>query len=385
MAKLYRHKVHGWQLNYTLYYPDGTERIRYRTLRRKGEAGDLLEEAERLERKCIRGELSRQDALRCQRLGLISTDDAAALYGAAVEPITLDSLARTLLADSRVENRAKTHESNEYRVQTLLAWFGRERTANTITEEDVKEYRAHRLQCVPVNDRRSGRHITPATVNKEVNKLCQMLDIALTRGAIDRNPARSVRPLKEDLGRLPRALSRDEVARLLDAAATFPELLGKRARDIMMLYLYTGMRREELIMQRWEDVDLPARKIRIQGDLEGGWSPKARKARVIGIARQIEPIIEALPYQGAYLLGGEAPLCNPESMSRAFRAIRDKAKLPRSLSLHTLRHTYITHLIERGVNLKRVQYLAGHARISTTERYTHLVSTDEVVEDRLAF
>lgn len=382
---MYKHKVHGWQVNYTLYYPDGRELAKYRVTKAKGRAVDILTEAEILERKSIRGELSRGDVTRARRCGLISDAEANLIYGSAVESPTLETLAKTLLADSEVENRPKTHKVNTYRVATVLDWFGRDRTADTVDEDLIKQYRVHRLHAAPASDKNSGRTITPATVNKEIIKLAQMLDIAMRAGSIQANPARGLKPLKDSLGRLPRALSRDEVSRLLETAGTFPSLLDKRAREIMMLYLYTGMRREELIRQRREDVDLRGRKIRIQGDAKGDWTTKARRGRVIGIARAIEPIIEDLPKDGPYLLGGKTQICNPDAMSRAFRRIRDKAGLPQSLTLHTLRHTYITHLIERGVNLKRVQYLAGHARISTTERYTHLVSTDEVVEDRLDF
>lgn len=392
MAKLYRHKIHGWQLNYTLYYPDGTERIRYRTLRRKGEAGDLLEEAERLERKCIRGELSRQDALRCQRLGLISTDDAAALYGRAVEVPALGELAETFLRRSRPQCRDKTRRVNAQRINTLLEHFGRDARADSITRDNVLDYRLHRLSCrsriyaEPEEGRaHEAPRVGPATVNKEVIKLAQVLDLAVAMGAIPENPARGIAPLPDGLGRLPRALSREEIARLLAAARTCAGHLGGMLPQVIQAYLYTGMRREELLRQRWRDVDLERRAITIQGDPEGAWTTKSRQARVVGIGQRLLPVIEALPRQGVHLFGGDAPLCGPDSMSRVFRLLRDRAGLPGDITLHSLRHTYITHLLDRGVPLRRVQYLAGHARITTTERYTHLLPTPEIAEDRLDF
>lgn len=133
------------------------------------------------------------------------------------------------------------------------------------------------------------------------------------------------------------------------------------------------------------DVNLERRTITIQASEDGQWTTKTRKARVIGIGQGLLPIIEGLPRSGRYMLGGDEPLCKPGSMSRLFRKVCDKAGLPSAITLHSLRHTYITHLIERGVNLRRVQYLAGHARISTTERYTHLLPTDDIAEDRLEF
>lgn len=383
MAKLYRHKIWGWQLHYTLYFPDRGELKKYKAMKQKGPLVDLLLEAEALERKGLHEEITRADITRYLRLKLISEEEAARILGAAVNIPTLGELKKTLLEDLADNCRPGTQKTNEYRLKTLIGELGENLPADQVTEDLIKQYRRTRLSTTG----KSKSKIAPATVNKEIIKLAQLLDIAQKMGAITVNPARGLPPLKEDLGRLPRAMTKDEIRALLKAARASKDILGGQAYAIMMLYLYTGMRREELLNQLWEDVDLERRLIRIQSSEDGeeGWILKTRSARVVGIARKLVPVIQKLKRRGPYLIGDDRPLCIPRSMSRAFDAIVAAAELPENLSLHMLRHTYATHLLMQGEDLRRVQYLMGHARISTTARYLHLIPKKDISEDRLKY
>ncbi len=392
MAKIYKHKSKGWQVHYTLFYPDRPEARKFRCSKSKARALELFDEAELLERRAIRGELSRQDVVRFCRGGLISEEEASLLFGRPVDVPTLGDLADTFEKRSKPNCRKKTAKVNTQRINTVLDFFGRDCRADLVTKDRVIEYRLHRLNSRSrlFKEGSPAPLVSAATVNKEVIKLAQVLDMAVESGAIPANPAREVKPVKDGRGRLPRALSKKEITALLKAAGQFPDLLGGLVKPIMQVYLYTGMRREELLMLLREDVNLARRTIVIQGAVDAvddeseQWTPKTRQPRVIGINQELLPVLKALPRSGRYLLGGDAPLCVPDSMSRLFRKIRDKAELPASITLHSLRHTYITHLLESGVSLRRVQYLAGHARISTTERYIHLLP-GEISEDRLSF
>lgn len=383
MAKLYNHKAHGWRVHYTLYFPDGKKLEKDKYPRIKGPAIDLLTEAEVLERKGIREEITRADVTRYIRLKLVSEEEATRILGAAVRVPTLGELKKTLLEDLADNCRPGTQKTNEYRLKTLLGELGEDLPADQVTEEMIKRYRRTRLTTAG----KAKSKIAPATVNKEIIKLAQLLDIAQKMGAIATNPARALSPLKEDLGRLPRALTKDEIRTLLKTARASKDILGGQAYAIMMLYLYTGMRREELLNQLWEDVDLERRLIRIQSSEDGdeGWLVKTRSARVVGIAKKLLPVLSKLKRRGPYLIGDDRPLCLPRSMSRAFDMIVSAAQLPENLSLHMLRHTYATHLLLQGEDLRRVQYLMGHARISTTARYLHLIPKKDISEDKLKY
>lgn len=83
--------------------------------------------------------------------------------------------------------------------------------------------------------------------------------------------------------------------------------------------------------------------------------------------------------------GGTSPLIKGDGITHAFKKLVKKAGLPPSITLHSLRHTYITHLMEAGVNPRRVQELAGHRDFSTTWRYAHALPSEGVAEDLLDF
>lgn len=393
MARLYKHKSRGLQLHYTIYFPDGTQASKYRHYHSRPLALDALTDAEQLERMTMRNELSREFALYYQRRRLISQGEADKLFGAAVEIPTLDDLADVCLQRSETECRPDTHHTNYWRIRTVLRYFGPDTPVTHITQETVERYREDRLKGrrlpgdpLIIPGKGPVRGVSASTVNKEIVKLAQILDVALERKAITTNPARAIKPLKDNLGRMPRALSDKEIQKLLLAAKASTDALGGKAYEIALLYLYTGMRRDELLHLEWNSVDIRTRRITVQSDHDGKtFMVKTRRARVIGMARDIVPIFEQLPREGRYVLGGDGLVEHPDSVTRAFRKIMRRAELPRDITLHSLRHTYITHLVEKGVNPRRVQYLAGHARFATTERYLHVLPSDRIEEDALDF
>lgn len=157
------------------------------------------------------------------------------------------------------------------------------------------------------------------------------------------------------------------------------------AYEIIATYLYTGMRRGELVYLEWEDVDLERRRITIQAKKDGSFATKTGKARVVGISLKLAEILRSLPQEGQYCFGGTSPLMRDDGITHAFRKLTKKAGLPATITLHSLRHTYITHLMEAGVNPRRVQELAGHKTLETTWRYAHALPSEGIDEDKLNF
>ncbi|RLA86526.1 MAG: hypothetical protein DRG40_02775 [Deltaproteobacteria bacterium] len=375
MARLYRHKVHGWQIHYWIHFGDGTRKRKFRYYRNKLEAQRYLSDIEALEYRTLHRTASREDVLYWLNLGLISQDEADRIIGASAVVPNLGELASEWLEKSQLECRPKTHKMNVYRIGHLLRFFGTDTPVTKIDLEWIEQYRKSRLQDV-----------SPATVNKEMIKLAQLLDLAVKRRAIPTNPAREIPRLRDERERKPRALTSEEIQKLLDVARQEDRLLGGLAYEIFLTYLYTGMRRTELLYLEWEDIDFDRRQIRIQAKWEkGGFVTKTGKARVVGLARPLAEILSQLPRKGRYVFGGQRPLVDPRSVTRAFKILARRAGLPETVTLHSLRHTYITHLMEKGVNPRRVQELAGHKTFRTTWRYAHVLPRDRVEEDLLDF
>lgn len=384
MARLYKHKHRGWQIRYLLYLKDGTQRLRYRYVTTREKALDLFPDAGRLENLAMKNDLTPDHLTYFMRRRLVTKAEAAEMAASPAEIPTLGDLSKTILSRSEIECRPAVHATNKGRVNVLLRYFGEDTPVTNITREQVDAYRAERLKT-PAETREGT--VSPSTINKEITKLAQMLDAAIENGVVLINHARKARPLKDLRQRKPRALTMNEITRLLEACGKHPELLHGLSREIILIYLYTGMRRSELVFLKCEDIDLVNRRIIIQSDIDPeGFIPKSRRARVIGLARNLLPVIEPFMKTGRkYLLGGDKILEHPNSVTRAFRVLAVEAKLPKSISLHSLRHTYITHLVESGENPRRVQYLAGHAHLSTTEQYLHVLPSEKISEDMLDF
>jgi len=383
MAKLYQHKGKGWDIHYHLWFPDGTDRRKWRTFGTKALAQASMQDIEALEHRSLKNTLSRDDLLYFLRCRYLSKAEAALLMGRAVVVPTLGELAQEFLARSAIECRPHTHATNKGRINNLLEYFGEDLPATEVTRDRIEQYRSERIKL-----------ISASTINKELIKLGQLLDMAMERGAITLNPAREIRRLRDLRERKPRALTKEETSRLLEAARAEKRLFHGLAHEIISTYLYTGMRREELVWLEWEDIDLERRRLTIQSkipmnnsmnNLLPDFKTKTGKARVVGIASTLAGILATLPRTGRYVFGGALPLMQGDSIGHAFKKLAKKANLPTTITLHSLRHTYITHLMEAGVNPRRVQELAGHATFSTTWRYSHTLPSASIEEDRLDF
>ena len=163
---------------------------------------------------------------------------------------------------------------------------------------------------------------------------------------------------------LPVTLTPDEVRRLLDAAATL------RERVIMEIAYSSGLRLGEVLRLKITDIDSAHMIIRVERG-KGGKDRNVMLAESLLVSlraswKQRRPRRWLFPGQG-----GARPL-NPTVVQRAFTAAKQKARITRPVSFHSLRHSFATHLMESGVNLRTIQALLGHSSLGTTERYTHV-------------
>ena len=201
---------------------------------------------------------------------------------------------------------------------------------------------------------------------------------------IEKNPGTLVATPKQ-VRKVPARLDMGEVERLLAVPdATTP--LGRRDRAILELFYASGLRLSELVGVDLEDVNLGSRLVRVLG--------KGGKERVVPFNRSTAAALRAyLGDREAIIARARVPAAAPgarrakgsplfvnyrsgrlstRSVDRLVRRCVAATSARHGISPHTLRHSFATHLLERGADLRVIQELLGHARLSTTQRYTHL-------------
>ncbi len=177
--------------------------------------------------------------------------------------------------------------------------------------------------------------------------------------------------------RLPRALSRDQVQRLLAAASVEDTPLALRDRALLEVLYATGMRASEIIELELDDVDLEIGLVRCFG--------KGSKERVVPIYSAAVEVLRTYLQQGRPFLlrdAGERTLflnnlgqpLTRQGLWFLVQHYAEAAGLASWVKPHTLRHTFATHLLEGGAELREVQELLGHASITTTQIYTEVSS-----------
>jgi integrase/recombinase XerD len=201
-------------------------------------------------------------------------------------------------------------------------------------------------------------------------------------GVGEQDPARDVRPPAPPR-RLPKALSVDEVERLLAAAAAGEGPLPVRDRALLELLYGTGARISEAVGLDRDDLDLSSGAVRLRG--KGGHE---RVVPVGSFALQAvgaylvraRPVLAAGgPGTPALLLNSRGGRLSRQSAWTVLRSAAGRAGVRGAVSPHTLRHSFATHLIDGGADVRVVQELLGHASVTTTQVYT-LVTVDRLRE-----
>ncbi len=232
------------------------------------------------------------------------------------------------------------------------------------------------------------RGLSASTVGGRLAAIRSLYRHAARQGWIDTDPVAGVRSPKRP-GRLPRVLSVADAARLVESPTTLtpssrrrrnPALADASARrDAALLELLyaTGMRISELASLSIDRVDLERRRLRVigKGDKErellfGEHAGRAMRA-YLASGRPALAVRAAAPSEALFLNGAGGPLT-----ARGARMVVERwvtaSGAPASTSPHTLRHSFATHLLEGGADLRSVQELLGHASLATTQIYTHL-------------
>jgi len=147
-------------------------------------------------------------------------------------------------------------------------------------------------------------------------------------------------------------------------------------QQVIKLLLYTGMRRAELVFLQWDDIDFINKSIAIQSKPEQGFHPKSYRPRSIPMHPEVEKVLLDLPQRGKFVFddGKNQPLHHDGYYLREIKKIYRKCGI-QNANIHTLRHSFASHLVMAGVDIRSVQELLGHSTIRVTERYSHLCPT----------
>lgn len=213
-----------------------------------------------------------------------------------------------------------------------------------------------------------------STVARKLATLRSFYKFMVKRGNLGANPVAAIRTPKQEK-RLPKFLEIEDIERLM-SNCDISTLLGARDRAILEVLYSTGIRVSELVALEIGDVDLQQSIVRVRG--------KGKKQRVIPLGPgAVKAILHYLdlrrtnatpgkPYPDALFINKHGERLSTRSVRRKLDKYLLSAGLDLSVSPHTLRHSFATHMLKRGADLRSVQEMLGHQSLSTTQIYTHL-------------
>lgn len=219
------------------------------------------------------------------------------------------------------------------------------------------------------------RNLSKSSIERKISTIKSFFKFLYKKGFIEENPARLVKfPRKEK--HLPSVFNIDDMFNLLDLPDK-TNATGLRDAIILELMYATGVRVSELVGLNLSDVDLKNGRIRVKG--------KGKKERIVPIVPEIvEMIYKYTEIMHQVLVKGkfietEALIINKLGTRMSDRSIRriveeylKKAGLPLDYSPHSFRHSFATHLLENGADLRSIQDLLGHESLATTQKYTNM-------------
>jgi integrase/recombinase XerC len=254
-----------------------------------------------------------------------------------------------------VEQLPKVDTSPEH-AETLLL---------NATADDVRNY----LQFMKENN------YSKATMARKLATLRSFFKFANKRGMTGNNPMLTIRTPKQEK-RLPKFMTEEQMAKLLTTPKD-NDVLGARDKAMLEAMYSTGIRVSELIGLNVDDVDFTGNVIRVRG--------KGKKERIAPMGQTaLTAIQKYMALRSQLLKEGQTggPLfVNKHGQRLSTRSVRRKldkylieAGLDPDISPHTLRHSFATHMLNHGADLRAVQELLGHQSLSTTQVYTHLTT-----------
>jgi integrase/recombinase XerD len=224
-------------------------------------------------------------------------------------------------------------------------------------------------------ERLRTRGLRPASVARRISALRGLYKHLVREGGLRRDPTENLETPRRARA-LPRTLSRDVAAALVESP-DLTEPRGVRDRAVLELLYATGMRASECLGLTLDDVNLNAGYVVCTG--------KGRKQRLVPVGgeaaqwisrylRDIRPLYTRTRDSGRVFVNPRGGRLSRQSLWTIVRHAAARAGLRQRISPHVLRHSFASHLLEGGADLRSIQAMLGHADIATTQIYTHLPS-----------
>jgi len=262
----------------------------------------------------------------------------------------ISPLRRRMIEDMTIRKfAAKTQHDYVQRVKDFATFLGRSPAA--ASKEDVRRYQLHLAS--------SGAHT--AKLNGAVSALRFFFDVTLDRPQLAKQAAFVYEPRK-----LPVVLSPEEVARFLEAAP------GIKYKAALSVAYGAGLRVSEVVALKVSDIDSQRMTLRVE-------QGKGRKDRYAILSPQLLGLLRdwyRIARPQGWLFPGQTPF-NPlttRQLRRACHAAAEMAEIAKRVTPHTLRHSFATHLLERGIDIRVIQVLLGHAKLESTALYAQVAT-----------
>jgi integrase/recombinase XerC len=215
--------------------------------------------------------------------------------------------------------------------------------------------------------------LNPSSVNRKIATLRSFYKFLMRSGEITQDPTYKIRSLKTPK-RLPEFVQEDTIGKILEEMHYPADFDGQRDRMVMEFLYLTGVRLSELIELKWRDIDLHQDAVKVFG--------KRKKERVIPISKSLK--LNIILYRKVFhetfsitdendyfIVTNDKEQAYPMKIYRIVRQYLDLFAQTTKRSPHLLRHTFATHLLNKGADLNAVKDLLGHANLAATQVYTH--------------
>lgn len=271
----------------------------------------------------------------------------------------------------RSERGHSSHTLEAYETDLTL-FFAYCKTKDVIALDAVQ-----REHLIGFLEEEQAKHRAPRTIARRWSAIRTFFKFLYDEKRIARNPASKTKTAKPAKS-LPHALTKQQVEQLL-CAPSIDTLLGRRDRTMLEVLYATGLRITELLTLHMRSVHYASAYVHVVG--------KRNRERIVPLGRiahdaltdyvaHVRPVLtQAHPNEQMLFVNHRGEPMTRQGFWKIIKQYATTLSLPASLSPHTLRHSFATHLLENGADLRVIQQLLGHVDIATTQIYTHVAQT----------